>query len=183
VTIGIKAGDMHIYHSALERKLILRLFSVLIGVAILPGFVAVASGGELAPPSGHITIMRTVPAHNAFRAGDIGEPTNIATAREDLVVGSTRTVGPAVESLSDAALSNVGGKTSGPGNAGATADRLPGGVAGGAGLALQGMGSTLGVGGAGAMQTIGGSVAGIGNTISHSLAPLNAVMSAIPGAK
>lgn len=177
---------MNIDRNVLKRKLIIRLFAVMTAGVLLPSLISVASGEELAPSSGHITVMRTVPAHNAFRAGDIGEPTNIATAREDLVLRSTRSVGPAVESLSDTALSNVGGKTSGLGNAGAAVDRMPSGIAGGAGPALQGMGNTLGigaVGGAGTMQGIAGSVAGIGNAISHSLAPLNGVMSAMPGAK
>jgi len=60
-------------------------------------------------PVGHITIARDVPVHDAFRAGDVGQPTDIPTAREDIVIANTGTVAGIPQSLPDSTLGNVAG--------------------------------------------------------------------------
>ena len=83
-----------------------------IGIAI----AGAISAGSLVPirafavePIGHITIARDVPVHDAFRAGDVGQPTDIPTAREDIVIANTRTIAGVPQSLPDSALGNVAG--------------------------------------------------------------------------
>ena len=65
-----------------------------------------------AEPAGHITIARDIPVHDAFRVGDAGQPTDIPTAREDIMITTTNTIGRIPQSLSDGALSNVAGQPS-----------------------------------------------------------------------
>ncbi len=142
---------------------------------------AVGSAGYILPawadesaPSGYITIMRTVPAHSAFRPGDLGQATNVTTAREDLIISGTKTLQPLVESVSDTALSGVGGRISGHAQVGSVA-------------ATRGVGSNIHTSsatvGPGSMQTIGGGVGRIGSTISSAIAPLGNVLSAMQGVK
>jgi hypothetical protein len=83
-----------------------------IGIAI----AGAVSTGSLVPirafaaePVGHITIARDVPVHDAFRGGDVGRPTDIPTAREDIVIANTRTIAGIPQSLPDSALGNVAG--------------------------------------------------------------------------
>lgn len=83
-----------------------------IGIAI----ASAISAASLVPirafavePVGHITIARDVPVHDAFRVGDIGQPTDIPTAREDIVIVNTRTIASVPQSLPDSALGNVAG--------------------------------------------------------------------------
>jgi hypothetical protein len=83
-----------------------------IGIAI----ASAISAGSLVPirafavePMGHITIARDVPVHDAFRAGDVGQPTDIPTARGDIVIANTRTIAGIPQSLPDSALGNVAG--------------------------------------------------------------------------
>lgn len=125
-------------------------------------------------PAGYITVMRTVPPHNAFRPGDIGQATTVATAREDLIISGTRALQPLVESVSDAALSHVGGQISGPAQVGSVAaTRSVGG-------SIHTSSATVGPG---VMQTMGGGGGHIGSTISNAMAPLGSALSAMQGAK
>ncbi len=139
------------------------------------GYILPAWADESAP-GGYITIMRTVPAHSAFRPGDLGQATSVATAREDLIIGGTKTLQPLVESVSDTALSGVGGQISGHAQIGSTA-------------ATRGLGSSIHTSsatvGPGLMQTMGGGggVGHIGSSISSAMAPLGSVLSAMQGVK
>jgi hypothetical protein len=63
-----------------------------------------------AEPAGHITIARDVPAHDAFHIGDAGEPTNVATANENIVIDNTSTIARIAQPLSDKALGNIAGQ-------------------------------------------------------------------------
>jgi hypothetical protein len=71
-----------------------------------------ACATETAPPSGHITLAREVPARNAFRPGGPGKPTTVATSREEVVVENTRWAeagpGSGIQALPDSALDATG---------------------------------------------------------------------------
>ena len=62
---------------------------VLLSQALFPFAVRADDAG------GHITVLRTIPAHDAFRRGDAGTPSNVSTAPE---------------ALSDAAMGAVDGQ-------------------------------------------------------------------------
>lgn len=70
-------------------------------------FGPAATAVHSAEPAGTITIARDVPARSAFRPGALGTPTNVATAREDVIVASTHTVGTLPNALTDAALGTI----------------------------------------------------------------------------
>lgn len=139
-----------------------------------------ASAAPMEPANGYITVMRTVPAHDAFRPGDIGEPTNIATSRADLVVSATGALAPAVASVSDHILGQIGGQVS----AGETAPR----GAGAAGTLPREVSAVpLGGAGAGAGAASTGGASGVGGAITRAMAPLGGALSgalnALQGAK
>jgi hypothetical protein len=69
------------------------------------------TAAHAAEPGGYITVARDVPVHGAFQAGDIGQPTNIATAREDIVLTNTNAIARSLLPMSDAALGNVAAQT------------------------------------------------------------------------
>lgn len=63
-------------------------------------------------PAGTITLSRDIPGRNAFREAAPGAANKVATAREDVVVASTRQIAaqvpaPRIPSLPDAALDSV----------------------------------------------------------------------------
>lgn len=154
----------------LNIPLVIRL-----SIAAAVGCMQPASADEVVP-AGYITVMRTIPPHNAFRPGDLGQATTVATAREDLIVGGTRALQPVVESVSDAALSGVGGQIAGPAQAGSAA------ATHGVGGSIHTSSATVGPG---VMQTMGGGggVGHIGSTISNAMAPLSSALSSMQGAK
>jgi hypothetical protein len=149
--------------------------AIWLSITAAVGCMQPALADEVAP-GGYITIVRTVPAHNAFRPGDPGQATTVATAREDLIVGGTRALQPLVESVSDAALSGVGGQIAGPSQVGSVATTR------GVGGSIHSSSATIGPG---VMQTMGGGggVRHIGSTISNAMAPLGSALSAMQGAK
>jgi hypothetical protein len=147
--------------------------AVKLSIASAIGCAQLAFADESAP-GGYITIMRTVPAHSAFRPGDLGQPTTVATAREDLIIGGTRTLQPLVESVSDTALSGVGGQISSHAQVGSAAATRT------LGTSIHTSSATVGPG---SMQTIGGGVGHIGSAISSAMAPLGSVLSAMQGVK
>ncbi len=138
-------------------------------------------GAEAREPGGHITIGRDMPQHNAFRAGDKGQATNIATAREDLVISGTKATQGVPQSLSDAMLSDVGGEQ-GDNNSSLKSINHNLGAAGSA----RSLSSMRGPG-AGSASQIGSSIAQatsrVGTAINHSMSPLGNLMSAMPVAK
>lgn len=148
---------------------------VKLSIAAVAACLQPASADE-SGPGGYITIMRTVPAHNAFRPGDLGKATTVATAREDLIIGGTRTLQPLLESVSDTALSGVGGRISDHAQTGSA-------------VATRGLGSNIHTSsttvGPGVAQTMGGGggVRHIGSAISGAMAPLGNVLSAMQGVK
>lgn len=123
-----------------------------------------------------MVIYRDVPQHDAFRTGDKGQATAIATARPDLVTSSAKQTSAAPEGLSDAMLRMVGGAETG--------NSLEGQSTGSAGIGRTGMigmpanaGTTVPTGAAMAPA------AAIGSAISHGMAPLGAALQAMPGMK
>jgi hypothetical protein len=135
-----------------------------------------AYAADPAAPTGYITVARDVPQHNAFRAGDLGHPTNVATAREDVVVAGTRLRQPTLQALPDSALDDVGIQTAAKAPAGLVAV-----VGSGAGSAMRSMGATMGRSaspiGSAMASTIPG---GAGMRIAGSL---GSVLPAMPGVK
>lgn len=132
-------------------------------------------------PAGYITIGRDVPQHNAFRAGDKGQPTNITTGREDLVISGTKAIGGVTQSLSDAMLGDVGG--------GRLADKDTIKSINRNSLAIgnaDSMSSMVGPIG-GSTSQIGSSIvqatSSVGASINHSMSPIGNMMSALPGVK
>lgn len=125
-----------------------------------------------------MVIYRDVPQHDAFRAGDKGQATAIATARPDLVTRSVKQISAAPEGMSDAMLGMVGGQAGGGGNG------LAGQATGSAGI---GRGAMVAMpGNAGASFSAGSAMAPtatIGSSISHSMAPLGAALQSLPGMK
>jgi hypothetical protein len=157
--------------------------TVLIASVAVSGFaMRDADAVEPVAPAGHITIARDVPAHNAFRAGDIGQPTNVATAREDVVAASTRLHSQAPQPLPDSTLEDVASLPSGsarlnPGSNGSAATFVN------AGSVMRGIGAVTGRAtssiDSGVMQAIPG---GVG---AHAPGPASSsfrnTLSAMPG--
>lgn len=139
---------------------------------IIPGLAFADNAPEM-------VIYRDVPQHDAFRTGDKGQATAIATARPDLVTGSAKQTSAAPEGLSDAMLRMVGG-TGGV----ATGNSLDGQSTAGAAIASGTLGGMSG--NAGAALSTGSAMApasAIGSAISHGMAPLGAALQALPGMK
>jgi hypothetical protein len=126
---------------ATRPQLVKAVFTVIaISAFGMPG----ASAAEPVAPAGYITIARDVPAHNAFRAGDIGQSTSVATAREDVVVASTRLHSQVPQPLPDSALDSVGSLPSDsvrlhPGSNGSVAAAIVN-----AGSTMRGIGAVMG---------------------------------------
>jgi hypothetical protein len=85
-----------------------------VGLAIVCAILGASidpAAAHAAEPGGHITVARDVPAHGAFQRGDAGQPADIATAREDIVLTNTNTIARTPRPMSDAALGNVAAQT------------------------------------------------------------------------
>jgi hypothetical protein len=137
------------------------------------------SAAEPVMPAGYITIARDVPAHNAFRAGDIGQPTNVATAREDVVVASTRLGNQVPQPLADSALDRVGSLPSdsaqfNPGSNNTVANP---------GSAMRGIGAILGRTTSSIESGVVQAMPGGASTraLNPALSPIGNTLSAMPG--
>lgn len=148
-----------------------------IALAVIP---VRSMGQEYKKPAGHITIGRDIPQHDAFRVGDKGQPTKIATAREDLVLSGARTVQEQPQSLSDAMLNEVGGARPANISISRSIDRTLGGAGSAdAMLAVRGLSNGIAL----PIESNLLQASGVGATISRGLSPLGTIMSAMPGAK
>lgn len=123
-----------------------------------------------AEPAGHITIARDVPVHDAFRVGDAGQPTDIPTAREDIVITTANTIARIPQSLSDGALSNVAGQPNVP----IEAAQQIGSVAAmsAIGISASAFGQQATLPGMPSAQAIGGAIAGGTASIAASVSGL-----------
>jgi hypothetical protein len=130
---GVKSGGARF--TKLARTMVL-------GMSIMT--ILDTNATEPAAPAGYVTISRDVPTHNAFRAGDLGRPTNVATAREDIVVASTRLQSHAPQSLPDSALDSVGPQVPNGASSIQRIDTAPPAAIGHAGPSIAGMGAVLG---------------------------------------
>ena len=161
-------------------------FGCALGI-VLAGIPVQSTAQESNEAGGHITIRRSVPQHDAFRVGERGDPTNIATAREDLVVSAVTATHGVPQSMSDAMLNDMG-VAGRPTSGSRPSDQSAGavGAVASAGL-LKPTGGSAPQSGSNLLQmpsagaSMGG--AGLGATIGHSMSALGSVMSAMPGAK
>jgi hypothetical protein len=127
------------------------------------------AAAHAAEPGGHITVARDVPVHGAFQAGDIGQPTNIATAREDIVLGNTNTIARNPRPMSDAALGKVAAQVAGR----PEAAKQPGGTLATFGMPASGLAFGQGlISGTRPAQAIGA-------VISGSTSPIGAAVSGL----
>lgn len=113
---------------------------------------------------GHITVLRTIPAHDAFRIGDIGTPTDVSTAPEtlsDTVMGNVNGQGQPANGVTAANSAMTGSLASTLGNNTSTIDNTVTQVLVGA----------------------GGASGGVAGAIMRGMAPLGSMANIMPGAK
>lgn len=160
-------------------------FSCALGI-VLTGIPILSSAQESNEAGGHITIRRNAPQHDAFRVGDKGQPTYIATSREDEVISAVTATHGVPQSMSDAMLKDIG---------------VAGRPAGGSKPIDQSTGAVGAVASSGLLKPTGGSAspfgsnvlqmpnagaaagAGVVTAIGNSMSALGSLMSAMPGAK
>lgn len=109
---AVDSGKQHVGFDADPHAIAGLCSQLYIGIAIAGAICAgslVPTYAFAAEPVGHITIARDVPVHDAFRAGDVGQRTDVPTAREDIVIANTRTIADIPQSLPDSTLGNVAG--------------------------------------------------------------------------
>ena len=153
-----------------------RLFVLVL--LILP--LAAHSGEVSDRPTGVLVVSRDVPQHGAFRGGDAGVPTVIATAREDLVLSGVGLLTAKQTALSDAALSGISGEQAVTDTVPKLGEKV---TAGQIGTGLPGM-SALSGNGARANESVNGAAANVGSALSKSLTPVGSmIMSSFPGGK
>lgn len=127
-----------------------------------------------------IVISRDMPQHDAFRPGDKGQASTVATARPDLVLANTKQTEGVPQTMSDAMLGTVGSM---PGHS--LAERA------GANQTSRGSGSNQmnfinAPASSGVITSIESGMlpaAGIGAMVNRSMAPLGSALQAIPGMK
>jgi hypothetical protein len=113
---------------------------------------------------GHIVVLRTIPAHDAFRIGDIGTPTDVSTAPE---------------MLSDAVMGNVNGQSQPANGVTAANSAMTGSLATTLGNSSSTIDNTVTqvlVGG-------GGATGGLAGAIMRGMAPLGSLANIMPGAR
>lgn len=168
---GVSAGKPNC------AKAVLIMITVAVSAVAMPDARATGPAG----PAGYITISRDVPIHNAFHAREIGQPTKVATAREDVVIVGTSIQNQAPQSLPDSALDHTGSIASVNLGVSMTASAV---VAPGftdSGSAIRSIGSVMG-------QTTSSIQSGVthampSGALARAMAPAGNVLSSMPRAR
>lgn len=140
---------------------------------------AAAEAAAIPHEPGKITIVRSIPAHSAFRPGPLGVPTNVPTARPDLINGSTGTLRPSIAAVSDAALGDIGSQVSAgvAGVASAPAGSAAPLYATATAAATRETGAAPAA--AAGMAPLAGAGAMLGGTLTRAMAPMNGALGAL----
>jgi len=131
-----------------------------------------------ASPTGHITVSRDIPEHDISRVAERGKESNVATAREDIIVDSlrrTKTINKAPQTMSDNMLSNVRSQNNNSYKSLGAIDTATNLIAGDSGLTQQGGATSTNDG---AKQVVGGN--GVGGAVNRGLLPVKNLISILP---